>query len=157
MRSVPKTATWIAGAVLTVALPGCGGGGGGSPTSPSTPSQPTTQVLPTKNFSNLQRLTAQFTDFEISASGVTAEFEANWTFASNDIDIFVTSTACTTSSYVTLFDQTGSCASLARGTSTSRPERTSVALSPGTYRVYVGSSALSSSSESGTLVVTLRR
>ena len=155
MRSIPKTAAWVAGAVLTMALPGCGGGGGSSPTGPT--SQPTTQVLPTQNFSNLQPLTALFSYFNISATGVTAEFEANWTFASNDIDIFVTSTACSTSSYVTLFNQTGGCASLARGTSTSRPERTSVALSPGTYRVYVGSSALSTSAESGTLVVTLRQ
>jgi hypothetical protein len=151
-----KCAVWLVGAALSVTLPGCGGGSdGGGTTGPS--NQPTTQTLPTQNFNNLQRGAAVFSDFNVSASGVTAEFEANWTFASNDIDIFVTNTSCATASYNTLFNQTSGCTSLARGTSLSRPERTSVALSPGTYRVYVGSSFISTSAESGTLVITLRR
>lgn len=156
MRSFLRTAGWALGAVLTLALPGCGGGSD-NPSGPSGSNPPSTQVLPTQNFTNLQRGSAVFSDFNVSASGVTAEFEANWTFATNDIDIFVTSTSCSTASYTTLFNQTSGCTSLARGTSTSRPERTSAGLSPGNYRVYVGSSFLSTSAESGTLVITLRR
>lgn len=163
MRERSATMVACVGGSLSalVLLAGCGGGGGASsPTSPSstTPSsQPTVQVLPTQTFTNLEPESAQFTDLRIDAAGVTADIEANWTFASNDVDVFVTSAACSTSSYDTLFFQVGSCASLARGTGVSRPERLSASLAAGSYRVYVASSALSSSPESGTLAVTLRR
>lgn len=159
MRKRSVAAACAGGILIALVLGGCGGKGGSSPTSPSstTQSQPTVQVLPTQTFTNLSPEAAQFADLRIDSSGVTAEIEANWTFGYNDVDVFVTGTACNASSYDTLYFQVGACASLARGVGVTRPERLNASLAAGSYRVYVASSSLSQSAESGTLAITLRR
>jgi hypothetical protein len=136
-------------ACLTIALasvvsPSCGGGGGCSdnPAGPGCqPSPiPTPSPLVTRVVSQGSRsLETRFlTDvvFTTTASG-TVGVEVNWTFASNDVDIYLTRGAdpCTVDAF-----NSGTCAFIASSESTSlKPERlTAAGLAAGTYTLYIG-------------------
>ncbi len=146
---------------LTVGLPGCGGGGGGgNPVAPTItqPPAPTRTTLPTQTFSGLDEGEVQRFELTLSPSANSLELVADWTSPGNDIDIFVTSTSCTTSNYNDLLNQRGSCSNIGRGISVTKPERLTMgALAAGNYNVFVGSSGLSRSRESGTLAITVVR
>jgi hypothetical protein len=142
---------------LVLGLPGCGGGGSSSPTTPSTPAPtPRPPTVLNTSFSGLGRLEAQSATLTIGEVDADIDIVADWTFASNDVDVFVTSSSCSTSSFVTLFNQTSGCTSLIRGTSVTKPERTTGRLSQGTYKLWAGSAASSRSDESGVIQVTVR-
>lgn len=150
----------LAALAMTVGLPGCGGGGGGNPAAPivTQPPAPQRNTLPTLTFSNLDRGEVELFELSVSPSPATAEMVADWTFASDDIDIFITGTGCSARSYNDLFNQRSGCASIARGTSITKPERlTTGTLAAGNYRVWIGSSGISTRRESGTLSITIIR
>jgi hypothetical protein len=153
-------AALLVAAALTAGLPGCGGGGGGNPAGPTVtqPPAPQRNTLPTLTYSGLDRGEVALFELSVSPSPAVVELTADWTHATDDIDIFVTSTSCSATSYNDVYNQRAGCASLARGTSVSKPERmTTGTLAAGNYRVWVGSSGLSSSRESGTLSITVIR
>jgi hypothetical protein len=131
-------------ALAAVVLPSCGGGGGCSdnPAGPGcqpSPS-PTPPPLVTRVVSQGSRsLETRFlTDvvFTTTASG-TVGVEVNWTFASNDVDIYLTRGAdpCTVEAF-----NNGTCAFIASSESTSlKPEKlTAPGLAAGTYTLYIG-------------------
>ena len=141
---------------LVLGLPGCGGGSS-SPSTPSTPAPtPRPPTVLSTSFSGLSRLEAQSANLTIGEVDADVEIVADWTFASNDVDVFVTSTTCTTSSFATLFNQTNGCTTLIRGVSVTKPERTTGRLLQGTYKLWAGSAATSRSDESGVIQVTIR-
>lgn len=141
MRRADRKGTWFAMAALALALPSCGGGG--SPTAPSTPT-PTRRLLGTRDFQILGTLEAQRLGLivdaalvELTLTGAAAnplEMIADWTFASNDIDIVLFRGNCTPQAFVA---QT--CSEVAATTSTTaKPERLVVNnVAPGTYTIGV--------------------
>jgi len=146
-------------ALLAAALPlvHCGSDKAGlaTPTPATTTSGPRT--YPARTFSNLEPEHAVFADYNVDAAG-TLQITADWTFGDDDIDVFVVSTGCSTASYDDLLLGTGSCAPLAQAIGVaSKPEKLNYTAAAGSYRIYVASSFLSTSNESGTLSVTLTR
>ena len=129
--------------VLASALldPGCGGGGGGGgavvgPTGPS-------RAVITEQGWQLEAFDLTGVDISITGSGTgTVEATVEWTFATNDVDIYVTATACTAGQVA--FDL---CAYKAKADSaTAKPERVSFSVSPGdSYRFWIVNSARSGS------------
>jgi hypothetical protein len=143
----------LALAVLALPLMYCGGSKGGLTTPTQTAQGPKT--FPARSFSSLAPERAVFGDYTVDVAG-TLQISADWTFSSDDIDVFVTSTSCSTSSYDDLLGGSGACTTLAEGIDVGeKPERATFNAAVGTYRVWVASSFLSSSNESGTLSVTL--
>jgi hypothetical protein len=136
--------------VMSGVLAACGGGGTG-PTPMPTPSNVTT-TLPTTNFSSLQSNEARFVDVQVNVTGLLAA-TAEWTFAANDLDVYVTSTGCNGVSAEDL-NQGRVCALLGRADSvTAKPERLSMDVRPGSLRVWVAS--FGPGVESGTLSITV--
>jgi uncharacterized protein YfaP (DUF2135 family) len=94
----------------------------------------------------------QFNGYEATFTGgtvsATVDVTVQWTYAANDVDVFVTTTACTSDAFAA-----GGCSYVAKadGTAT-KPERLSFALTAsGTYRVYVAN--FGPGQESGTLEI----
>ncbi len=148
----------IAALALTAILPACGGGGGGGTTPTTLPPAP--QPVRTQILSGPFSLAAAdrngFPDIgagPVTISGLgTVEIVADWTFASNDVDIIWYAGSC--SSTQAIRDQ---CTILARTTSVSqKPERLTITnVAAGTYSV--GLANYGSSSESGNYQVFLTR
>lgn len=140
-----------AAAVLVAGLSACGGGGStNGPSTPSTP-QPTTvtTTLPTFTFNSVTPGVVVFTDVTINGTG-TLSLTADWTFATSDIDIYVTATSCAATNVSNL--QSG-CAAVGRTTATAtKPERLTVNVSQGNYRIWVAN--FGPATESGTLQAT---
>ncbi len=129
-------------------LPGCGGGGGGV-TSPSS-SQATRKVMTQRNW---ELAVNQFmgADLSITGSGTgTVDAIVEWTYPSNDVDIYVTAANCSTDAF-----STSSCAYVAKADSTTaKPERLSFPVTgASTYRLWVVN--FGPTQESGTLEVGL--
>jgi hypothetical protein len=139
----------VAAAALVAGLSACGGGGTTSPSNNNGGSSGPTTVtttLPTFTFSNVPPGVVVFTDVSVNGSG-TLSATADWTFASSDIDIFVTATSCAATSVVNL--QSG-CAALGLTTSTAtKPERLTVNVAQGNYRLWIAN--FGPATESGTL------
>lgn len=130
--------------VLGALLPACGSNGTGP--------DDDTQVLPPQNFS-MGVGQAQFADVDVFET-VDFEAQADWGSASNDLDIYITSTSCVNVNAQQLL--AGVCAVFARAVSTNtKPERAVFTANTGRYRVWVAN--FGPGSESGTLRVTLRR
>jgi hypothetical protein len=116
---------------------GSGGGGG---------SQTVTTTLPTFTFNSVPPGVVVFTDVTISGTG-TMSLIADWTFSSSDIDVYVTNTSCAASNTNNL--QSG-CSAIGRTTATAtKPERLTVNVSAGNYRLWIAN--FGPSTESGTL------
>ncbi len=158
MRKNFRWAVWLIGAVLTVTLPGCGGDSP-SPSNPSTPT-PTPTARPSTtlnfNFSNLDRGEAVRSDFSVTVADADASILMDWTFSTDDIDVFVTNTSCSATLWTTLFNQTSGCTSLIRGASTAKPERATGRLLQGNYRIWAASDPnRSRQTESGFIQLTI--
>ena len=130
--------------VLGAGLAACGGG----TTTPDTTTSTVTTTLPTQPFSNLLAGEVAFAEVTINGAGVLTG-TADWTFPSNDIDIYVTTPSCRAGDIVDL----AGCQVLGHTTAvTAKPERLTVNVTQGNYRVWVAN--FGPSSESGTLQMT---
>jgi hypothetical protein len=143
----------LAAALATASvLPGCGGGGSsGGVTAPSGGGR---QIVTQSNWTLVP---GAWQSGDVSITGAsstkgTLDAVVEWTFATNDVDIYVTATACTPDMFVLQ-----RCAYAAKADSaTTKPERVSFSVSGGdTYRVWVVN--FGPTNESGTLEVGLTR
>jgi hypothetical protein len=138
--------------VLVAGLSACGGGS--NPVEPpvnNNNNQPSTvtTTLPTFTFNSVPPGVVVFTDVSVTGSG-TLSVTADWTFSSSDIDVYVTATSCGATNVNNL--QSG-CSAIGRTTATAtKPERLSVAVTQGNYRLWVAN--FGPSTESGTLQAT---
>jgi hypothetical protein len=133
----------LAVALLVSGLTACGGGGTTSPDS-----GPVTTALPTQSFSNLRPGEAVFAEVTVNGGGTLSSI-ADWTSASNDLDIYVTAPSCSAGDLVALT----ACPDLGHTTAvTAKPEQLAVLVTRGNYRVWVAN--FGPSTESGTLRMT---
>jgi len=145
-----------------VVLPGCGGGssgGGGNTNAPSTPAAPVRSLIGNFNFTvagvpeaNRAGLQRDFflQQLTINESG-SLEVIADWTFASNDLDVVLFRGTCTAAQITS----TG-CTVISGTTSvTAKPERLTTAVTPGAYTI--GVTNFGQSNESGVGQVFLTR
>jgi hypothetical protein len=141
----------VAALVLVTGLTACGGGGGGSTTGPTsvTPPAPVRTIIGNFTFSLGPLALSQPVEVTVSGSGTgTVDATAQWTFASNDVDLFLTDRSCGATSIFNL----GNCNILARADSfTNKPEVITRSLAAGVYRLYVYNDG--PAGESGTLIV----
>lgn len=147
-RRVWRIAAQVAAAAVAASLASCGGG------SPSGPSGPTRTVIGTQNGTAAAQ-TAQFHPLIATVSG-TYDLTLDWGNASNDFDVFVTSTSCNPPSIPDLEAGNGDCRHLTSSRSTTaKPERVSWAGTANvTYRAWVANFGLSSDSYTLTFGVT---
>jgi hypothetical protein len=142
------------GLLLAVALPSCGGGGGGGGGGITNSSHTPTRSIITQQGWTLE--VEQYHGFELTftvtgsgAGTATMDATVEWTFASNDIDIYLTTTACTAEAFASL-----SCSYVAKADGLSKPERITFTLTAaGTYRLWIVN--FGPGRESGTLEVGL--
>jgi hypothetical protein len=141
----------LAGALaMAAALSACGGGsdGGSGNTTTGSSGGPVTTTLPTYTFTGVPSGSLASTDVTVNGTG-TMTAVANWTFSSNDIDIYITSTTCNATNISNI--QSG-CTNVGRTTSTfAKPETLTVNVNAGNYRVWIAN--FGPGSESGTLAV----
>ena len=139
----------LAGALaLVVGLTGCGGGST-TPNPPpvSNPPAPVRSVIGNFTFSLGSIALAQPVEVTVSGNG-TMDATVQWSFASNDVDLYLTDRNCNATSIFNL----GNCNVMARADSfTNKPEVIRQTLSTGVYRLWVYNDG--PGSESGTLVV----
>ena len=149
MRVSKCVALALVSLILTLALPGCGGSGGGGVVTPSR--TPVRSVISQRGW-QLDVLEYLMLDVSITGSGGTATVDATaeWTFATNDVDIYVTNTSCTVEMLVL-----DACPYVAKADSaTTKPERVSFSVSAATsYRFWIVN--FGPTRESGTLEVAL--
>jgi hypothetical protein len=138
----------VGGLALMMGLTACGGGSTSPSTPPATnPPAPVRSVIGNFTYSLGPIGLAQPVEVTVSGTG-TVDATVQWTFASNDVDLFLTDRNCNAASYLGL----GSCNILARADSfTSKPEVIRQSLGSGVYRLWVYNDG--PGSESGTLVV----
>jgi hypothetical protein len=136
------------GAVMLAGLSACGGGG--SPSHPSSPPPPVTRVIHDDAFAVASETVVPDT-FATTSTG-TLEVTLDWTFASNDVDIFIArgSEPCTLATF-----NDRSCGFIASAESTTlKPEKVSIPnLAAGSYTLYVAN--FGSSDESVACHITL--
>jgi len=133
----------VAVVVLVTGITACGGG----TTAPDNDT-PVTTSLPTQPFNNLGLFEVGFAEVTINGSGLLTSI-ADWTFASNDIDVYVTAPSCRATDVVEL----ANCQVVGRTTAvTTKPETLTVNVTPGNYRVWVAN--FGPSAETGTLRMT---
>ena len=136
---------------LVIGLTACGGDSGSGPTTPpvTTPPPPVRQVIGNFTFSLGAVEMTRPVEVTVSGSGTgTVDATVQWTFAANDVDLFLTDRNCGATSIFNL----GNCNILARADSfTIKPEVISTRLGAGVYRLYVYNDG--PGGESGTLIV----
>jgi hypothetical protein len=140
----------VAAFALIAGLSACGGGGGttGASNTGNTnpPPSTVTTTLPTFTFNSVPPSVVVFTDVSVNGSG-TLSATADWTFASSDIDIYITAPTCAATNVNNL--QSG-CTALGRTTATAtKPERLTVNVAQGNYRLWIAN--FGPATESGTL------
>jgi hypothetical protein len=146
----------VALSALALVLPSCGGGGsggsgGGNPVT-GAGGQPTRTTVTEQGWA-LEPLDAASVDIEITGSGSgSLDATVEWTFASNDVDIYVTAVACTPDMFAA-----ERCSYKTKADSgTTKPERVSFSVSAGDkYRFWVVN--FGPQRESGTFSATLTR
>jgi hypothetical protein len=144
MNVIQKRSAWAAGATLAVMLAGCGShdsGCGSNPTDPSCRPSPSPSTVTTRPPFVLDHgegtLPARFVLIRPVATTETGTFDVtvDWTFAANDIDVYLARGTCS-------FDQivADQCAIAAASESTTaKPEKIRLANQPaGTYTLIVG-------------------
>jgi hypothetical protein len=143
----------VAAVALVAGLSACGGGGG--TTSPSNtgsttpPPSTVTTTLPTFTFNSIAPGVVVFTDVSVNGTG-TLSLNADWTFSTSDIDVYVTATSCGATNINNL---QSACAAVGRTVSTTaKPERLTVNVNQGNYRLWIAN--FGPSTESGTLQAT---
>jgi len=140
----------VAALGMFVPLLGCGGGGT-TPTPVPTPvPAPVRTIVGQQNWTAGVLETPNF-DVTLGAAG-NMDATVQWTFASNDVDIYVTSTSC--ASGADLLANRCTLLAKADGT-TSKPERLSMQASAGVFRIWVVN--FGPTRESGTLEVGVTR
>lgn len=157
-----RAGMWMAVVVMAAILPACGGGGGGSnsPTPVTQPPAPVRTLIGSSSFTVVGTIDANRAGFErdeahaalvLNQSG-TLEIIADWTFASNDVDIVLYNGTCTFQLVTTV-----GCPIAARTTSaTQKPERLTVTnAAAGSYTV--GITNYGRTNESGNFQVFLTR
>lgn len=154
-----RTRAWMAALALAAVLPACGGGGGGTTPTTLAP-QPTRTQIAGGSFTVAGTDEANANGFlfdvaagPVSVSGTgTVEIVADWTFASNDIDIFFYTGSCTSAQAIR-----GQCTISNRTTSTTaKPERLTITGVPaGSFSV--GFANYGETAESGNYQVFLTR
>ena len=138
----------IGALALVIGLTGCGGGST-TPTPPvnNNPPPPVRSVIGNFTFSLGSIALAQPVEVTVSGTG-TMDATVQWTFAANDVDLFLTDRNCNATSIFNL----GNCNVMARADSfTNKPEVIRQTLSTGVYRLWVYNDG--PGSESGTLAV----
>ncbi len=141
MQRPSRTGAWMAVLALAAILPACGGGGGNSnaPTAVPPAPQPTRNLVGNFNFTvfgtteaNRRGLTRDVALVALTLNEAgSVEIIADWTFASNDIDIVLYSGTCTPTQVVA-----GSCSVIEATTSvTAKPERLTRSVTSGTFTV----------------------
>jgi hypothetical protein len=123
---------------LAVLFAACGGDGGTTPTvlaTPTPPPPPVTSVIAQGAFAGFAPLTLAFLPFNVSSAG-RLDVAVDWTFATNDVDLFVVqgTNPCSPAQF-----NAGTCPFLAFSMSTTaKPERVTVpSVSAGPYTMYV--------------------
>ena len=138
------------GLALVMGLTACGGGSSSSPSSTpasNPPPAPVRSVVGNFTFSLGPIGLGQPVEVTVTGTG-TVDATVQWTFAANDVDLFLTDRNCNATQYLNL----ASCNILARADSfTSKPEVIRQSLASGVYRLWVYNDG--PGSESGTLVV----
>lgn len=129
-------------------LHGCGASSILPSTSTSTHTPTRSVVLQT----GWELAAGRFNGYEATFSGgtvsATVDVTVQWTYAANDVDVFVTTAACSADAFAA-----GGCSYVAKADGTAaKPEHLSFALTAsGTYRVYVAN--FGPDQESGTLEI----
>jgi len=126
---------WLAPVLASVLLgPGCGGGGGGGGGGVTGSSGPQKSTVDNRSW-NLQPLEYLAVDISITGAGNgTLDATVEWTFAANDLDIYVTAQACTAQMF-----ESELCSYKAKADSTAtKPEHVSFGVSSGDkYRFWI--------------------
>jgi hypothetical protein len=134
---------------LVIGLTACGGDSG--PTTPpvTNPPPPVRSVIGNFTFSLNPIAMTQPVEVTVTGTGTgTVDATVQWTFAANDVDLFLTDRSCNATSIFNI----GNCNILARADSfTNKPEVINVRLGAGVYRLYVYNDG--PGGEAGTLVV----
>ena len=127
------------------------GCGSASPTGGATPT-PNSTNLPLITFSNVDINGVFISDIKVTLTG-TLNAVADWTLASNDIEIYVTDPTCNE----TLARVVRQSCTLLGSTDnpTAKPKRLTMNISPGIYRVFVANFG-PAGAESGTLQISLQ-
>jgi hypothetical protein len=124
----------LAGLLAAVALAGPGCGGSGSVTGNSGGGGSTRSTVDERGW-QLDPFELLGVDIQITGTGSgTLDANVEWTFASDDVDVYVTAVACTTEMFIS-----DRCAYKAKADSaTTKPERVSFSVSAGdSYRFWI--------------------
>jgi hypothetical protein len=153
MAPIPRTHRLSLAVVIGAALslPSCGGGDITDPDPSKSPNTSRTTI--TEQGWALEPLDAAAVDIEISGSGSgTIDAAVEWTFASDDVDIYVTAVTCTPDMFAA-----ERCAYKTKADgATTKPERVSFGVSAGDkHRFWIVN--FGPQRESGTFVATLTR
>jgi hypothetical protein len=135
---------------MAMALAACGGGGTSTPTAPAAPPAPSRSVVGQSNWT-AEVGTAARIDATIGGAG-SMDVTVQWTFSSNDVDIYVTSTGC--ASHQDLLNNRCTLIAKADGV-TAKPERLTLTVQAGTFRIWMAN--FGPTDESGTVEVGITR
>lgn len=135
MRVAPKFLALVF-LCVALALPGCGGGKGvTTPTpTPTPPPPPVTTLIGEGSFSGLGARVLASVPFNTSATG-TIEATVDWTFATDNVDIYLVRGTCTVDQFNNL-----TCPFVAFSESpVAKPERLSASnQAAGSFNLYIG-------------------
>lgn len=152
--AVSKTTAFamLACVLSVVVMTGCGGDSPVKPSASPTPvPQPTTSVLVQPTITGLRPGFGDFLDFNVPNTG-TLDAEFSWTFASNDVDIYLTTQSCPS---VAALTTPGGCTILASDQTLQKPARFSFNVTQaGGARFWVVNFGPTNESGSGTVKLT---
>ena len=163
MRRIPcyaeRSRSWVFSlpfvTALVMVLPSCGGSSSSTPTPMPTPTPtpaPVSTVIEQGSESGVEALLLLFVPFTTNATG-TLDVTVDWTFASNDLDIFLArgTAPCSLEDF-----NAGRCPWVASSESfTAKPERMSASnAAAGAYTLYIANFGLTEESISWQVVLT---
>ncbi len=151
MRVFTRVALGAVCLAVAVTLPGCGGGGGGGGSIVGPSRNPVRSVISQRGW-QLDVLEVYMADLSVTGDGSSATVDSTveWTYATNDVDLYVTNTSCTLEMLVL-----DACPYVAHAdSSTAKPERVSFTVAAaGNYRFWVVN--FGPTRESGTIEVAM--